>query len=424
MKRLLATLLVTLFALAPSVASAAGYRILEQGNAAGGMAHAVTASVEDASAVYYNPAAMVEVGKYAAEIGVQAIDPRITYTSGDTEIKTDNVTYNAPHLYIVKAISENDLAVGLGVFSGWGLGSEWTHYGPFRYLATETKLSTYTTTLNVAKRLGDVISIGGGVDYLRAEVQYDSQYPFALAVDGADDGTLKMNGTGDGFGFNVAALFTPAKAIKIGVTYRSAIESTIEGDAELSNIPSAMQGLTGGRKYISSAEVNAIFPAVAALGVAWQATESFLIEVDVDYTAWSAYESNDFTFGDPLSAGGTDIIPSSTSVAKNYEDTIAYRVGAAFKVNQGLTVRAGFMFDPTPVPDETVDPRLPDNDRTMVSAGFTYKAADNFYVSAAYARVMSDARVIENSGGGDGANANGEYQAEANVFGASFGYQF
>src|SRR5690348_6279849 len=62
-------------ALAPASARAAGYSIYEQGAAALGMAGAGVASAGDASAVFFNPAALVRLEGRQAYLGATMLTP-------------------------------------------------------------------------------------------------------------------------------------------------------------------------------------------------------------------------------------------------------------------------------------------------------------------------------------------------------------
>ena len=432
MKRIFAALIAVTSAFAPVMADAAGFRISEQGNMAQGMAHAVTASVDDASAVYYNPAAMVDLGEYAASGGVQAIHPTTSYDGqGVTELKTSNITFAVPHVYVVKTLSDNDMAVGLGVFSNFGLGTTWSNSGPFKYVATETKLTTATVNANFAKRLGDDLSIAVGASYMSSTVRFNSMYPFAFFVPGSADGIQAVNGEGEGFGFNAAVLYKATDQLKIGLTYRSAIATTINGDIEIDNFPGALQpilGLAGqpGSSYKSDAEVDMEFPAIATIGISYQATDNFLLEFDADYTGWSSYDQLDFKFDSPLVLpNGVPMLPGESTQTKDYEDVIAYRVGAAYKHDDKLTMRVGAYFDPTPIPAETVDPRLPSTDLMAYTLGFTYQATDNFHVDASAAYLTSDTLTIDNDIGAEVfSSVDGEYSSSAEIYGVSVGYKF
>ena len=59
-----------------------------------------------------------------------------------------------------------------------------------------------------------------------------------------------------------------------------------------------------------------------------------------------------------------------SNVREDYEDTVTFRVGVDYKLpKQKAAVRAGFAFDPTPIPDETVTAQLPDADRIILTLG-------------------------------------------------------
>lgn len=431
MRRVPAVVLTLVLIFAPAVASASGFRLMEQDNAGQGMAHAVAASVADAAAVYYNPAAMVEAGEYAAKTGMQFVDPKAEYDGQGTSVETANTTFAIPNLYVVKNYKDHGVAVGLGAFVNFGLGTTWPNDGPFRYVATDTQLRTTTYNLNVAKKFGDSFSAAVGVDYMTSDVRYDAMYPFGFFEPGSHDGYQIMEGSGSGWGYNAAVLFKPAESVKLALTYRSKIKTSISGDIQLLNFPGTLlpllraQGISGD-DYKSSADVDIEYPDILVFGVAWQASERLLVEADVNYTGWSSYDELSFKFKKPLSTPtGVAILPAKSTTKKNYENTIAYHLGGAYSYNDRLTLRAGYYFDPTPVPDDTFDPRLPDADRNLAAIGFGYKAADNFTVDAAYSYLWTGTRSVDNDiGASTMSTIDGDYKTTTHIFGLSVGYIF
>ncbi|MBI5814760.1 MAG: outer membrane protein transport protein [Nitrospinae bacterium] len=419
----------------PNMAAASGFRIPEVDNAGTAMGQAVSASVTDAASVYHNPAAMIEVPNYAVKAGVQFIDPVSEFTSADAEYagqnrteKTSNTTFAVPSLYLVRSFAESGLAVGFGAFSNFGLGTSWSDYGRFRYNATDTTLRTTTYNLNVAKKFGDRFSAAVGVDMMTSDARLDAMYPFYYFEAGAADGYRIVKGTGNGYGFNAAVLFKPTGNIKASLTYRSKVKTTISGTAEILNFPGTLGALVGGAggDYNSGAEVDINYPDIAVLGISWQANEKLLVEVDVDYTGWSSYDKLEFKFSKPLTlSNGVSLLPATSTQTKDWTNTTAIRVGAAYKITPATTLRAGYVNDKSAVPDATFDPRTPDSDRNIVSFGFGYRAGDRFTLDATYAYLWTASRTVNNTVGNEvGSSVDGDYKSTANIFGLSIGYDF
>ena len=412
------SIICAVFSFAQS-AGAAGFRLSEVDNAGQGQANAMVAGADDSAAVYHNPAAMVELEKYGAKAGFQFIDPKTKYSSGGAA-ETANETFSVPHLYTVKKFEDKGMAIGLGIFSNFGAGTQWNYDSPLRYDATDTKLRTSTVNLAGAMSLG-VVSIGLGLDYMTSKVAYNNMYPFKGV--GAD-GYSVMEGSGSSFGFNAGLLFKATDAIKIGAAYRSGMSPKLKGTIEIQNFPGALQPLLAskgisGDRYRSDGEVTVNFPAITTVGINFNVTSALSLEVDADFTQWSVYDKLDFTFASPLSSGSTTLLPASLSKEQKWKDTTAIRVGAAFQKDEHLTLRVGYCSDPSPVPDATFTPRIPDADRNAYTFGLSYIASDKYVVDASYMLVSFKDRTIANGGSVDGT-----YQTSANIFGVSVGYKF
>jgi long-chain fatty acid transport protein len=69
----------------------------------------------------------------------------------------------------------------------------------------------------------------------------------------------------------------------------------------------------------------------------------------------------------PLLRGSAGPIP------RDYNDTMDYAVGLRYRVNEALSLTGGYIFDESPVPEETADPVLADTDMHALTAGFQYR---------------------------------------------------
>ena len=78
-----------------------------------------------------------------------------------------------------------------------------------------------------------------------------------------------------------------------------------------------------------------------------------------------------------------------------------FAVGAAYKWDRNLTLRAGYQYDPTPTDDSARDTRVPDSDRNWITAGLTYNFDDRFSVDVSAAWIFmsnNDISVTRNAG--------------------------
>jgi long-chain fatty acid transport protein len=92
-----------------------------------------------------------------------------------------------------------------------------------------------------------------------------------------------------------------------------------------------------------------------------------------------------------------------------------------------MAIRLGYVYDPTPIPDETIDTLLPDADRHDFSIGFGY-GFENFTVDFAYMAIVLKERkvnsVLNTDISGVQYRLRGTYETLAHLAGLSLTYHF
>ena len=140
----------------------------------------------------------------------------------------------------------------------------------------------------------------------------------------------------------------------------------------------------------------------------------------MDYVnwGWSSYDTLIIDFRPEFE---TAVLQDSKS-PRLYEDVYQIRFGAEYIVRavQGLTVRGGVGFDKNPVPDETIDPTLPDTDRLIGSLGASYFVTPNVGLNFYYTFIRGFEREATNSEN----NFRGYYNTFANIYGVGISLTF
>ena len=427
---------VTLMAvLLPVHALAAGYAIYEQGAAALGMAGAVTASVNDASAVFFNPAAMTRLDGTRFYVGCSALQPVTSFAGkgpnpgfGVTE-EMVRQTFYPPTLYATHRLKKG-LAVGAGINSPYGLGVEWdprTFSG--RYLVTKVDMQTLNGSACLAWAPNDQWSFAAGGDVMYAKVLLRSR---TLAVVPGGGGAtadvaeteLKSDLT-PGAGWNAAALFTPAPRWRMGAYYRSKVVVHVDdATARFTQIPTGSAVFDAGvaASLPPGQGVSTVlrFPAIWSAGAAFTPAPAWTVETDFVFYEWSVFNDLPIRF---------DVTTNrNTARIEDYEDSWQIRTGAEHR-RGNLTCRAGYYFDKSPAPTHAVTPLLPDADRHGVSLGLGFGLGTDqrwsvdvyelgLFVKRRYGTAAASADETAEY------NYRGDYKTYVNMVGVGVGYHF
>jgi long-chain fatty acid transport protein len=369
--------------LLPAVAGATGYAIYEQGAAALGMAGAATAGVDDASAVFFNPAALARLEGTRFYVGGSALAPMTSVTGtatrpplGETENMVKQVFF-PPTIYATHRLMKG-LGVGLGVNSPYGLGVEWdADEFTGRYITTKVDLQTLNGSACLAWAPNERWSFAGGADALFTKVQLRKRSLYSnplLGVTDLDIINLEMKSDfTPGYGWNAAVLYTPAASWRVGAFYRSKVVVHVD-DAE-ADFTQILTGLAPVDAYVASQlppDQNAgtvlRFPALWSAGVAYDPEPDWTVEADFLWYEWSVFSDLPFYFETTPALNVTRI--------EDYKDSWQVRVGAEHRRGD-LAYRFGYYYDRSPAPTYSVSPLLPDADRIGVSLGLGWTFGPN-----------------------------------------------
>src|SRR5262245_39156012 len=222
--------LVLLACLAPAPVRAAGYGVYEQGAAALGMAGAFVATAHDASAQFYNPAAMTWLegarvmggGTWLTTHTSFAGTPE--YPGYGTVEEMETGSFFPPAVYGTYPFAER-FTLGFGLNAPFGLGVEWEDAGQStrRERLTKAWLETLKAAVNVAFRLNEQWSVAAGADMLNARVELNN-IGTVIGDGGAPINALQVKLESDftpGWGYHFAVSGRPSEAWRVGAVYGS-----------------------------------------------------------------------------------------------------------------------------------------------------------------------------------------------------------
>ena len=149
-------------------ALASGFLLYNHNAAATALATAVTAQIDNPSAIFYNPAAINQLKGTQTSFGTTIVMPVTKFKSYTTGKTTDmrNHIYFIPNAYITHQLNDS-LTVGIGSFSHFGLTTDWDDDWEGRFISTFAQLRTFSANPVISWQINPRLSIafGGSVIY-------------------------------------------------------------------------------------------------------------------------------------------------------------------------------------------------------------------------------------------------------------------
>jgi long-chain fatty acid transport protein len=350
----------------------AGGFALYQGSARGNaLEGTLVGRGDDPSAIFFNPAGITQLPGLQAQMGATVFLPTLEVTTrfggqSTTTRMVDN-TWVTPNFYSTYQFSEN-VWLGLGLFSQFGLGTEFDENWPGRYNGYEGVIQSLTFNPNIALKLNDRLSAAIGLDVIWFDLLLKQKIDASFKKDPnvtTFDADQALRGDSFGYGFNAGLHYKPLDWMALGVSYRSQVKVGAKGEAEFIK-PAGVPGLND---FFNNTGVDSsiTLPDILFTGLMVKPMDRLSIEFDAVLTRWSSFDKLVISYDrDPFANTGG---PISRVTRKDWRDVWRYAVGVEYNALDWLDLRASYVYDETPDPSRTFNYLTPVNDCQAFSMG-------------------------------------------------------
>lgn len=410
----------------PGQALAGSVQLFEHSAASVASGGSNQAEAKDASAMFWNPAALTRLPDSHVSGALHFIEPtgKLADISGRAALTNTTLTGSdggsagifspAASFYYTKALTP-DTTIGFGMTAPFGNALTYEDGWAGRYFALESELLTVNLGLSVGYKATPTLSLGFGVDLQYAKATLGNAIDlsatclgvaalvggglgaecassgFATPGNAAADGRVAVKQDSWEPGWNIGLLWHPSKDLRVGLAYRSKVDHELKGDASFvkpANLPATINGLAdltnGGTK------TDLPLPASAALSAFYQVNENLSVTGSATWTEWSVVKELRTRFDN----GARDSV-----ISLEWENTWRIGAGVAYKATPALTLRTGVAYDQSPTTSASLQTLLiPDADRWVLGIGGSYALSQASSIDFGVTRYFFKNLPVENSG--------------------------
>ncbi len=393
-------ILISALVLLPGTTFAGSIQLFEHSAASVASGGTNQAEAKDASAMFWNPAALTRLPGSNLSGALHFIEPtgKLADISGRAALTNTPLTGSdggsagvfspAASLYYTKALTP-DTTLGFAMTAPFGNALTFEDGWVGRYHALESELLTVDLGLSAGFKATPTLSLGFGVDMQYAKTTLGNALDLSatcLAVASQVGGGLGAECTANGFatpgnaaadgrvalkqdswapGWNAGLLWQPTPDLRVGLAYRSKVSHELQGSANFvkpANLPATVSGLAaltnGGTK------TDLALPASASLSTFYQVNETWSVMGSATWTQWNVVKELRTRFDN----GAADAV-----IPLEWKNTWRVGAGLGYKMTPALTLRTGLSYDQTPTTSAARQTLLiPDADRWVLGIGGSY----------------------------------------------------
>jgi len=302
-------IMLAVWLISPVIASAAAFGAPDKSASGAGVANAMTATVDDASATVYNPAGIAWLPGIHFMTGSILRWRNAGYNPAGA---LNNVGVNTGHGYLTEMQHDSKWGGSLGWSMPLAVNNNWSTYGRSSIRVNRINSSLITS-------IDSSLAVAVGPDWYFGN------------LDLSDSTGKSLNGSAhNGFGGHISAMWKPWPLWSLGALYRSSASLHFSGSKGTATIK---------------------LPDSARIGIAYRLKNNIRLEVDGRWTHWkklsqlSAFNSN-----------GSSMISHNLAL----QNTFDLMAGVTWNWQQDTRFRFGYAFEQGASKSNTFDPAVTD----------------------------------------------------------------
>ncbi|ALQ97541.1 membrane protein [Xylella fastidiosa 32] len=386
-------------------AHAAAFQLKENSAKALGRSFAGAASAQDDAAIIVNnPAGMRQLDGRQFQADLSTVRFSAEYRGNPGIYRNGNTIGGGnggdagmvallPDSYFHMPLGDNNnVHLGATLNAPFGFSTKYDRNWTGRYHGIYSKLQAIDLGIAVSYDVNPYVSFGGAVFAERLNVDLSNAIDFGSILNarhvpnfspGSADGYSHIEGHDTSRGFTLGGLFSPDEKTHLGFSYRSQVEHNVNNGNAHFAVPenaAAVLAVAATGTFINTKIKSTIrLPASATTSFTHAIDDRWSIMAEVTRTAWSKFDKITIHFA---SSQPNNVLNFS------YRDTTFVALGTEYRFSDMLTLRGGLGYDQTPTTAEYRSVRVPDNNRTWISLGMTWKPSKQTDYNIGYAHLF------------------------------------
>ena len=409
--------------LIPGRALAGGIALYEIATADVGLASAGWAArAQDPATLLKNPAGMSLLEGNQFQGGAQLLQAGLGFTPNAGTTVDGNSGGNpvgvlpALSMFYVHGLGE-DVKVGLGIFSNFGLAMSYDSGWVGRYYALNNTLLGLSIMPALSYRINEQLSIGVAANIMIGYLNYSAAINNRDTIlnPNAPDGQMAMNDTTVGAGGNVGLLYEPKKGTRFGVTYYSQVKLNFGAVPTFTGLSGPLgTALQNGGHLTNELDLGVTVPQSVMVSSYHEFTERWAMMLDFGWQNWNQFGKVEIGLtGSPVAL--------NTTTSLDYQDTYHVALGNRYRINQTWLINSGFAWDSSMIKGQNYTVSLPVGQAFRFGLGAEWQATPTLNIAFSYELAYGgDLPVNQNRGPLAGAVVGQFPSTYINFFQASF----
>lgn len=332
-----------------------------------------TAVVKDATAVYFNPAALTVVTRQQmilqgtlAKAPFQFTGSATQFPAGITESGTaaTQSRFTLPSLYASLPVNEVFTAGFAIVANDFNRGLE--DHSVLRYVQARNKTKDVDLVPAIGVTINSYLAIGGNVNFSKAQLIQEpvSGISRLNIPESRSLNTSKANSMGGDFGI----LLKPGKKTAIGLNYRSAVTYHLKGTSILSNVISDNYYF----KYWT--------PARSVLSISHFLNEKLGFISTIQYLQWDIFK-NASVHNFVAQSDNTILIVPEARINYDFHNSWLLTLGTIYHVSPKWTIRFASTYNQSPSSGKW---QINAGDSLVIGSSMGYQLMKNLTIDCSY----------------------------------------